>query len=110
MRGTVKFLVVLAVAFVVMFAFRGLVMTVCGTSVSISTDTQGQEREGGSLRSDRAPLTGRDREGTAGVPGSLGQVIRHLRLGVQTGAPTSGGWAPSGSKLGEESVPKPGTR
>ena len=28
MRGTVKFLVVLAVAFVVMFAFRGLVMTV----------------------------------------------------------------------------------
>jgi len=29
MRGTVKFLVVLAVAFVVMFAFRGLVMTVC---------------------------------------------------------------------------------
>ena len=29
MRGTAKFLVVLAVAFVVMLAFRGLVMTVC---------------------------------------------------------------------------------
>ena len=29
MRGTVKFLLALAVAFVVMLAFRGLVMTVC---------------------------------------------------------------------------------
>ena len=78
-------------------------------SISISADTQGQEMEGRSPRSDRGPLTARDREGAARVPGSLRQVLCHPSLGFPEGAPSSGGWAPSGRELGEGSEPKPGT-